>query len=350
MLERLGLAVEQYDAGETTSEINVIASWMHSVRAVFDLMPVEGEQAHRDLAVRMAAVPGAYAGLRRTYAESAAQGRVAARRQIEGCAKKCASWSAADGGFYVGLAGRTGATGSLRAQLDKAAQAASAATAEFGRFLQAELLPLAPDRDAVGRERYALAARSFLGVAIDLDEAYAWGWAEVGRIEAEMARVAGQIVPGGTVEQAVAALEADPARRITGRENLRVLDARLRRQHHDRTARHALRHPRASPPDRGHDRPGQRRRHLLQRPERGLVQAGPDLVVTARRHRRVLYLAGDLHHPPRGSTRPSPADRRGQLPNGPAQPLAAHAVVRLRPRRGLGTVRRTAHGRAGLPR
>jgi uncharacterized protein (DUF885 family) len=78
MLERLGLAVEQYDTGETTSEINVIASWMHSVRAVFDLMPVEGEQAQRDLAVRMAAVPGAYAGLRRTYAESAAQGRVAA--------------------------------------------------------------------------------------------------------------------------------------------------------------------------------------------------------------------------------------------------------------------------------
>jgi hypothetical protein len=37
MLERLGLAVEQYDAGETTSEISVIASWMHSVRAVFAL-------------------------------------------------------------------------------------------------------------------------------------------------------------------------------------------------------------------------------------------------------------------------------------------------------------------------
>ena len=222
MLERLGLAVEQYDAGETTSEISVIASWMHSVRAVFDLMPVEGEQAQRNLAVRMAAVPGAYAGLRRTYAESAAQGRVAARRQIEGCAKKCASWSAADGGFYATLAGRTGATGSLRAQLGKAAQAASAATAEFGRFLEAELLPLAPDRDAFGRERYGLASRNFLGAAIDLDEAYTWGWAEVGRIEAEMARVAGQIVPGGTVEQAVAALEADPARRITGRENLRA--------------------------------------------------------------------------------------------------------------------------------
>ncbi|MGH3301895.1 MAG: DUF885 domain-containing protein [Streptosporangiaceae bacterium] len=221
MLERLGVAVEQYDAGATTSDINVIASWVQMVREVFDLMPVDGEDAQRDLAVRMAAVPAAYAGLRRTYAGAAAQGRVAARRQIEACAKQCASWSAADGGFYAGLVERTRATGTLRAQLDTAAQAASAATDELGRFLRADLLPLAPEREAVGRERYALASRSFLGAAIDLDEAYAWGWAEVRRIEAEMARVAGQIVPGGTVEQAVAVLEADPARRITGRENLR---------------------------------------------------------------------------------------------------------------------------------
>jgi uncharacterized protein (DUF885 family) len=221
MLERLGLAVERYEAGDTTSDINVIASWMHSVRAVFDLMPVDGEDAQRDLAMRMAAVPAAYAGLRRTYAAAAAQGRVAARRQIEACAKQCSSWLSAGGGFYAGLVERTQATGTLRAQLDKAAQAASAATAELGSFLLTDLLPLAPERDAVGRERYALASRSFLGAAIDLDEAYAWGWAEVRRLETEMARVAGQIVPGGTVEQAVAALEADPARRITGRENLR---------------------------------------------------------------------------------------------------------------------------------
>ena len=221
MLERLGAAVEQYDAGETTSDINVIASWMHSVRQVFDLMPVEGEEAQRVLAVRMAAVPQAYEGLRRTYVQAAQRGRVAARRQVEGCAQQCASWSADGGGFYAGLVERTPATGTLRAQLEQAAQAATAATAGFGRFLRAELLPLAPERDAAGRERYALAARSSLGAIVDLDEAYAWSWAELRRIEAEMTQVAGQVVPGGTVAQAVAALEADPARRIVGRENIR---------------------------------------------------------------------------------------------------------------------------------
>jgi hypothetical protein len=37
MAERLALAVERYDAGDTTSELNTIASWVQKVREVFDL-------------------------------------------------------------------------------------------------------------------------------------------------------------------------------------------------------------------------------------------------------------------------------------------------------------------------
>jgi uncharacterized protein (DUF885 family) len=221
MLERLGLAVEQYDAGETTRELNVIASWIQGVRQVFDLMPLGGEEGQRNLAARMAAVPVAYAELQRTYSEAAREGRVAARRQVIECARQCADWSAPGKGFYAGLVGRAGATGTMLADLTRAAEAATAATAELGRFLETELLPLAPERDAVGRDRYALASRNFLGATIDLDEAYAWGWGEVIRLEAEMSRVAGLIVPGGTVEQAVAQLDADPSRQIVGRESLR---------------------------------------------------------------------------------------------------------------------------------
>jgi uncharacterized protein (DUF885 family) len=221
MLERLGLAVELYDAGETASELNVIASWVQGVRQVFDLMPTEGEEAQRNIAARMAAVPAAYADLRQTYAEAAGRGRVAARRQVIECARQCAQWSAPGAGFYHGLVDRTGAAGALLADLRVAADAASAATAELGKFLETELLPLAPERDAVGRDRYALASRSFLGAVIDLDEAYAWGWGEVIRLEAEMARVAGLIVPGGSVEEATAHLDGDPARQLNGAQNLR---------------------------------------------------------------------------------------------------------------------------------
>jgi uncharacterized protein (DUF885 family) len=222
MLERLGLAVEQYDAGDVTSQLNVIASWVQDVRQVFDLMPAGGEEAVHNLVARMAVVPAAYEGLRTTYAQAAAQGRVSAARQVAACARQCEEWSAPGKDFYSGLAGRIQAAGPVRAELDRAAEAARAATAELGIFLETELLPLAPERDAAGRERYARASRDFLGAAIDLDEAYAWGWAEVQRIGAEMNRVAGLIVPGGSVADAVAALDADPARRITGRSNLRA--------------------------------------------------------------------------------------------------------------------------------
>lgn len=221
MLERLSLAVEFYDAGEATSDLNVLASPLQSVRQVFDLMPVQGAQAHRDLAARMAAVPRAYEQLSRTLLDSARAGRVSARRQVLACAEQCAGWSAPKDGFYTGLVERTGAQGAALSDLETAAAAASEATAGFGRFLRTELLPLAPERDAVGRDRYALASRYFLGATIDLDEAYAWGWSEVARLEAERTRVSALIVPGGGLEEACRALDEEPARRIVGRDALR---------------------------------------------------------------------------------------------------------------------------------
>ena len=61
MQERLGLELARYDAGETTSEINVIASALHGIRAVFDLMPTEGEEAVANIAARLGQFPRALA-------------------------------------------------------------------------------------------------------------------------------------------------------------------------------------------------------------------------------------------------------------------------------------------------
>ena len=40
--ERTELALARYDAGDVTSELNVISSPLHGLRQVFDLMPMEG--------------------------------------------------------------------------------------------------------------------------------------------------------------------------------------------------------------------------------------------------------------------------------------------------------------------
>ena len=221
MSERLTITIERYDIGDITADVNVVASWVQGVRQVFDLMPTDGAQARHNMISRMRQVPAAYQGLRRTYLEAAARGHVAPRRQVVACAKQCAEWAAAGTGFYYELARRLATTDTAGDELERAAELASAGTAEFGRFLETELLPLASERDAVGRDRFALASRYFLGATIDPDEAYAWGWSEVIRIEEEMRQIAAKIVPGGSVAEAVAALDADPDRRIIGRDALR---------------------------------------------------------------------------------------------------------------------------------
>jgi uncharacterized protein (DUF885 family) len=222
MQERLGLAVECYDAGDTTSQLNVIASWVQNVRQIFDLMPTEGEQAAANIAKRLAAVPVAYSQLSGTLLSAARGGRPPARLQVEEVAKQCAAWARPGESFYARLVEQlTEVPGSLRGSLEEAAEKARAATAELGAFLIRELLPLARQKNACGREVYSRASRYFLGAAVDLEQAYAQGWEEIARIRAEQGRLASLIQPGATRQDAVAILDTDPARRIEGRENFR---------------------------------------------------------------------------------------------------------------------------------
>jgi uncharacterized protein (DUF885 family) len=227
MTERLSLELERYDASEVTSELNVIASGLHDARMAFDLMPLAGEEAATNIAARLEAVPDTLQGYQVTLRTAAGQGHVAARHQILEVAKQCDIWTDPDADdFWPGLVARvTGAaslpTGLVR-RLERGAAAARTATGEFGRFLREELAPLGRERQAAGRERYQLASRYFLGATIDLDETYAWGFSELHRLETEMRRVAARIAgPGASVDDAVAALDADPARSIAGKEAFR---------------------------------------------------------------------------------------------------------------------------------
>ena len=178
----------------------------------------------------------------------------------------------------------TGVPDSLRGELDAAARAATAATAGLGAFLSRELLPLAREKDACGPEVYARASRYFLGAAVDLREAYAWSWEEIARLRVELAQVSGLIQPGATLEEAVAILDGDPARRIEGRENFRAWMQELAERTISELHGKHFDIPGARVPDRGHDRPRQRRRDLLHRAFGGLVPARADVVVGAGRH------------------------------------------------------------------
>jgi len=222
--ERTALALEMHDAGLDVSSFNVIDSPVQDIRQVFDLMPTETAQDWEAIATRLAAVPECLLGLRASLELSAADGRPPALRQVERVAEQCETWAGVRGeesffGRLVGPAGSaSGVSDGLRRDLENSAQAAAKAYAELVTYLREELAPKATPRDAVGEDVYRLCSRNFLGAAIDLDEAYAWGWAEFARIEAEMRQVAGRIRPGATLAEAAEVLDADPRYQVTGQD------------------------------------------------------------------------------------------------------------------------------------
>lgn len=225
MRDRLGLALELHDAALDLAPLNVIHSPVQDLRDVFDLMPTATAEDWAVVARRLTAMPDAVAGYVESLREAAASGRAPARRQVEAAAGQAEQFGDGESGFFVTLAGQAGgsgtADGAAAADLDRAASAAAAAYRDLTRYLREELLPAAREEDAVGREEYALWSREFVGARIDLEETYAWGQEELARIEAEMRDVAQQIVPGGSVQDAVAALNADPQRTIRGAEAFR---------------------------------------------------------------------------------------------------------------------------------
>jgi uncharacterized protein (DUF885 family) len=226
-LERTRLEIELEEAGVNRSRMSVLWSPLHEIRGVFDLMATEGEEALATIASRLAAVPAALEGLRVTLSDEARKGNVVAARQYAEVAEQVRRWtgqSGEAGDFYLGLVERIAAsdTSADAAGLRALAGAASAATAAFGLFLDDELEPQGREKEGVGREVYALASRYFLGAQVDLDETYAWGWAELQRLSDLMTATADRVVPGADVDAAVAHLDADPARVVHGREAFRA--------------------------------------------------------------------------------------------------------------------------------
>lgn len=220
----LRLDLELHEARWHLRDLNVIASAAQDVRSAFDLMPTQTTEDWDVIATRLAAVPEALRGYIETLRTGIAEGVTPARRQVVEVATQIDRYTADDGFFAAFVADAAPAEGQLPASLARTLADSSAAARvaydELRRFLAEELAPEAGEVDAVGRELYALNSRRFLGATIDLDETYEWGREELERMIAEQTAIANEILPGASVEEAVAHLESDPARKLVGTEAL----------------------------------------------------------------------------------------------------------------------------------
>ena len=223
MKDSLQLALDRYTADEHFRSLSMIHSPIHSVRQIFDLMPRETEEQWANIASRMALIPEGLASYRRTLEEGLRRDLVVAKRQAQETAEQCDVWTgAADGhtSFFQGVVDAFSESGvasvRLRSDLEAAARSADEGITDIARFLRETYIPGASERDAVGEERYSLAARVYNGAELDLRETYQWGWEQLAWVEAEMASTAERIVPGQGVDAARTLLETDPDRAIEG--------------------------------------------------------------------------------------------------------------------------------------
>jgi uncharacterized protein (DUF885 family) len=227
MHERLGLALEIHESGWNLSDLNNIASPAQEIRSIFDLMPTATVEDWQNICGRLNNVDDAVSGYITSLRAGKERGLLPASRQVQIVMEQTAKY-AEDGGFFDDYAARAALSGGeslpdkLAAEVRAGAESARAAYRSLAAFLESELLPAAPEKDAVGKDRYALMSRLFLGSAVDLEETYQWGVEELDRIIAEQEAVAEQIKPGATVEEAMAILDEDPERQLHGTAELQA--------------------------------------------------------------------------------------------------------------------------------
>ena len=227
MHERLGLQLEIHESGWNLSDLNNIASPAQEIRSIFDLMPTATVEDWQHICGRLHNVADAVSGYMTSLRAGRERGLLPASRQVQIVMEQTAKY-AEDGGFFDDYASNAALPDggalpeSLMAALRAGADSARAAYRGLASFLETELLPVAPEKDAVGRERYALMSRRFLGSAVDLEETYQWGVEELDRIIAEQEAVAEQIRPGATVEEAMRLLDEDPERQLHGTDELQA--------------------------------------------------------------------------------------------------------------------------------
>ncbi|MGH8874385.1 MAG: DUF885 domain-containing protein, partial [Acidimicrobiia bacterium] len=213
---RLAEELAAHDHLDHLRHLNNIASPLQHLKETFDVMDRTTVQGWENVAERLRGLGGALAGYRRSLEEGKERGLAAAARQVRAVAEEAGVLAGERSQFAGYPAECLGTAPQLADGVAEAADSACGAAGELAAWLEAEYLPHAPEVEAVGEERYLRHARAFLGSALDARETYQWGWEEIGRLGAELERVAADIDPDRSVAGVVDLMKTDPARRAAG--------------------------------------------------------------------------------------------------------------------------------------
>lgn len=220
--ERLTAELAVHEAEEGLRAVGNMATPAHSVREIFTVTPNETDEDWAAIAERLRAVPTAYAGYREALELGLERKLYAAPRPTATFVEQLTEWSdTGEGrGWFEDFA--SAGPEALRAELDEAARTATAAVVELRDWMRDVYTPaIEGAANTVGRERYARFARYFNGIDLDLDEAYAYGWAEYHRLLGEMKKEAERVLPGAATPWVALAHLDEHGKHIEGVDEVR---------------------------------------------------------------------------------------------------------------------------------
>jgi uncharacterized protein (DUF885 family) len=220
LLSTLQLELEKHDLNFHLRDVNVLASPVQTIRETYDIMPTDTEGDWANVSSRLNSAPVAIDQYIETLRLGIERGVVPARRQVLEVIIQSRTTADPDGLFAELVGGAKGIPDSLAKDLQAGALKSANAYSTLADFFENELLPVAGEKDAVGRDLYAVASRSFLGATVDLDETYEWGVEELQRMVDEQTSIANEIKPGASVDEAIEFLGNDASRKLHGTDAL----------------------------------------------------------------------------------------------------------------------------------
>lgn len=229
--ERLQRERLLFETGFTPRLVAGLATPVHLVRYAIEGLTVTPDAAGEALIRRLEAAPAAVrqyiAALRwaRDNADRFSGTGVAPVRQLDTLAEQVGAWI--DGDWFGQVPIEDGVDEQARHRVRAAADEIASALSELRTLLRDELRPIAPSADGVGEEVYPDLAAGMLGARIDIDDTYAYGWAELERLVTEARELAGRIAGPQSaagedpVRAAASVLADDPRYRLEGVDAIR---------------------------------------------------------------------------------------------------------------------------------
>lgn len=210
--------IDTFESGKWRRDLNHVYSPFQRMRDVFDVMSKVSETGWDAISARLEGFGGMLEGYRSCLDNGLALGETVAVRQAESLLEQVDA-AASDGSRFLSYPREAEAAGGDVDRVTRAVEAARSAMGEFGAWLRDTYLPEARPEDGVGREEYLRGTDQYLGMTIDPEETYDWGWSEVELLRSAMDSTAREIDPEMTVSEIIEMLETDPARSAATRED-----------------------------------------------------------------------------------------------------------------------------------